>query len=105
MRRFPSLLALAVIIAAFPVWIQGQRTAAEFPITYRVSFPEAEHHWMQVEVTWTNLGSQPFDARMSRSSPGRYAVRNSPRTSFRSKRSMAGGRSWKPLDPMPMSGE
>jgi predicted metalloprotease with PDZ domain len=39
-----------------------------------VSFPEAEHHVMQVEITWTNLGTQPLDAHMSRSSPGRYAV-------------------------------
>src|SRR5262249_49956045 len=36
--------------------------------------PEPEHHWMQVEVTFTGLGGQPLDARMSRSSPGRYAV-------------------------------
>lgn len=43
-------------------------------ISYRVTFPEPEHHWMQVEVTFTGLGTQPLQARMSRSSPGRYAV-------------------------------
>jgi predicted metalloprotease with PDZ domain len=43
-------------------------------ISYRVSFPEPEHHWMQVEVTFTGLGTQALQARMSRSSPGRYAV-------------------------------
>ena len=74
MRRFLPLLALAAVIAISPVWIHGQRPAVPSPIAYKVSFPEAEHHWMQVEVTWDNLGSQPFDARMSRSSPGRYAV-------------------------------
>ena len=44
------------------------------PIVYRVTFPAAEHHWLQVEVTWTGLGSAPLQARMSRSSPGRYAI-------------------------------
>src|SRR5262245_54772816 len=29
---------------------------------------------MQVEVTFANLGARPLDVRMSRSSPGRYAV-------------------------------
>ena len=29
---------------------------------------------MQVEVTFPNVGNQPLDVRMSRSSPGRYAV-------------------------------
>jgi len=44
------------------------------PISYRVTFPEPEHHWMQVEVTFSGLGARPLQARMSRSSPGRYAV-------------------------------
>ena len=44
------------------------------PITYRVTFPEPEHHWMQVEMTVSGLGAAPLKARMSRSSPGRYAV-------------------------------
>ena len=44
------------------------------PVTYAVTFPEPEHHWMQVEVTFTDLGAAPLDARMSRSSPGRYSV-------------------------------
>lgn len=51
-----------------------QASAAQAPITYKVSFPEPEHHWMQVEMTVTGLGSAPLRARMSRSSPGRYAV-------------------------------
>jgi predicted metalloprotease with PDZ domain len=43
-------------------------------VTYRVTFPAPEHHWLQVEVTFSALGSTPLRARMSRSSPGRYAV-------------------------------
>lgn len=57
-------LALAAAAPAF----------AQAPVMYRVTFPEPEHHWMQVEVTFTGLGNRPLQARMSRSSPGRYAV-------------------------------
>src|ERR1043165_2644236 len=43
------------------------------PITYRFSIPEPQHHWLQVEASFTELGSAPLELRMSRSSPGRYA--------------------------------
>ncbi len=69
MRRVVLFIILVAVVAAQAV--QAQTTA---PINYRVTFPEPEHHWMQVEITYTGLGSQPLDARMSRSSPGRYAV-------------------------------
>jgi predicted metalloprotease with PDZ domain len=42
-------------------------------IAYRVSFPAPEHRWMQVEVTIDNA-PRPLELRMSRSSPGRYAL-------------------------------
>lgn len=72
MRRFLPVFVLTAVLALTPISSQGQGTPS--PITYRVTFPEPEHHWMQVELTYTNLGTQPLDARMSRSSPGRYAV-------------------------------
>src|SRR5438128_11059 len=50
------------------------RAFAQAPIDYKVTFPEPEHHWMQVDVTFAQLGVAPLKARMSRSSPGRYAV-------------------------------
>ncbi len=72
MRRWFPFVAIILIVGFIPAANVGQGNQA--PITYRVTFPEAEHHVMQVEVTFTNLGAQPLDARMSRSSPGRYAV-------------------------------
>lgn len=65
MRRV--LLSLFCLVVVSPAWAQA-------PVTYRVSFPEPEHHWMQVEVVFSDLGSAPLQARMSRSSPGRYAL-------------------------------
>ena len=71
MRRLLPLVALVTIIGAPSTWVQAQ---GQQPILYRVTFPEPEHHWMQVEITFPNLMTQPLDVRMSRSSPGRYAV-------------------------------
>ena len=59
------LMALALIIAS---------EASAQTITYRVTVPEPQHHWLQVEATFPNLGTAPLRAFMSRSSPGRYAV-------------------------------
>lgn len=74
MTKLTAILAL--------VFVSLTTSAAETrdPITYKVTFPEPEHHWMQVEMTVTGLGTTPgsagsiLRARMSRSSPGRYAV-------------------------------
>src|SRR5712692_10972244 len=44
------------------------------PVRYRLSFPEPQHHWMQVEVTFMELDSAPLELRMSRASPGRYSL-------------------------------
>ena len=47
---------------------------AQAPVSYRISFPEPEHRWMQVEVSFDELPAAPLELRMSRASPGRYAV-------------------------------
>jgi predicted metalloprotease with PDZ domain len=63
--------AAAVLLACVIVFPSPE---AEEPVRYRFSFPEPQHHWMQVETTYTELGSGPLELRMSRSSPGRYAL-------------------------------
>jgi predicted metalloprotease with PDZ domain len=47
---------------------------AAAPIRYRLAFPEPQHRWMQVEASFTDLGSGTLELRMSRSSPGRYSL-------------------------------
>ncbi|MCC7417098.1 MAG: M61 family metallopeptidase [Acidobacteria bacterium] len=44
------------------------------PIVYRLSFPEPQHRWMQVEATFSGLTQPTLELRMSRSSPGRYSL-------------------------------
>jgi predicted metalloprotease with PDZ domain len=67
---FRSALAIAAVLT-FPV-SSSQQTGA--PVVYHVTFPEAVHHVADVDVTFSGLGNRPLEARMSRSSPGRYAV-------------------------------
>jgi predicted metalloprotease with PDZ domain len=66
MRR---LLLLALVTLAASVSVRGAE-----PVRYHLSFPEPEHHWMQVEVTFSELGRAPLELRMSQTSPGRYSV-------------------------------
>jgi len=43
-------------------------------VSYQLSFPEREHHLMQVEATFAELPEGVLQLRMSRSSPGRYSL-------------------------------
>lgn len=59
-----ALLVAATAAAAF----------AQAPVEYRLSFPEPEHRWMQVEITFREVPAGALQVRMSRTSPGRYAL-------------------------------
>jgi predicted metalloprotease with PDZ domain len=48
--------------------------SAQEPVVYRVTFPAPEHHYAEIEVTFSGVPSGPLETRMSRSSPGRYAI-------------------------------
>lgn len=43
-------------------------------VSYRLTFPEPERRWMQVEATFPDLDEGTPQLHMSRSSPGRYAL-------------------------------
>ena len=64
-RLLPSVLTCLVLTAT---------AFAQPAVTYRVSFPAPEHHYAQIEVTFPNVPAGTLEARMSRSSPGRYAL-------------------------------
>ncbi|MGB2714896.1 MAG: hypothetical protein WBC51_11990 [Vicinamibacterales bacterium] len=66
--RHPVLLAVMLLLAVARV------SAAQAPIAYLVSFPAPEHHYAVVDVTFTDLAQPTLEVRMSRSSPGRYAL-------------------------------
>jgi len=47
---------------------------ADSPIEYKVSFDNAAHHEARITVTWRDIPDEILQVRMSRSSPGRYAI-------------------------------
>jgi predicted metalloprotease with PDZ domain len=70
-RSFRNLrlfsLALGLLILSAPAFAQGK-------VEYEISFPNASHHEAEIAVTFTGVpADKPLEARMSRSSPGRYA--------------------------------
>src|SRR5471032_910609 len=65
MRRFLVCVFLLAASVSFH---------AAAPIQYRLTFPEPQHRWMQVEAAFTELGNGTLELRMSRSSPGRYSL-------------------------------
>src|SRR4029434_4870163 len=67
MRIRAAAALLLLIIVPAPLFGQA-------PVAYRLTFPEPEHRWMQVEVSFADLSSDPLELHMSRASPGRYAV-------------------------------
>jgi len=68
MARRHTVFAFLLVLFLQP------RAFAQTPVAYRLSFPEAAHHLMQVEATFTTVPPGPLELRMSRSSPGRYAL-------------------------------
>ena len=74
MTSQPRLRALRlVVVCAAMLLPRAQPLSAEQPVTYKVSFPAPEHHYAQVEVMFSDV-TGVVEARMSRSSPGRYAL-------------------------------
>ena len=60
------------------VWLLSSLLLQQSPprpaVQYEIAFPNAAHHEARVSVTYTGLPARPLELRMSRSSPGRYAL-------------------------------
>jgi predicted metalloprotease with PDZ domain len=74
---------------------------AQPPVTYRVSFPAPEHHYAQVEVTFAAIEGSTLEARMSRSSPGRYAIHEFSKNVFDLRAYNGAGTELTPVRPNP----
>ena len=66
-------LAALALWGATPAAAQGHDPGPDAPVQYDVSFPNAVHHEARIVATWRHVRG-PLDVRMSRSSPGRYAI-------------------------------
>ena len=69
-----ALLLQRALLAVILAVLGAGAALAQPPVQYRVSFPAPEHHYAQVEVTFPALPTGTLEIRMSRSSPGRYAL-------------------------------
>jgi predicted metalloprotease with PDZ domain len=67
-------LVSAIVVVVYVVFVNVSAALAQAPVEYRLSFPEPEHRWMQVEATFRDVPAAPLQLRMSRTSPGRYAL-------------------------------
>jgi predicted metalloprotease with PDZ domain len=72
MRQSSQSIQTGVAVVA--ALLLASAASAQQPTVYRVSFPAPEHHYAEVEVTFHQVPAGTLEARMSRSSPGRYAV-------------------------------
>lgn len=72
---FASLVLVVPAALATPIAAQtAARPASAPPVAYEISFPNAAHHEAQVSVTFRGVPAAPLEVRMSRTSPGRYAL-------------------------------
>ena len=92
------LLALALPLPAL-AGAQSRRAAA--PVVYHVSFPNAVHHEAEVRLTLTGLPARPVQLRMSRSSPGRYALHEFAKNAYSVKAVNSKGRALRVTRPNP----
>lgn len=67
--RSSRLTAAAALLLAVSTLASAQE-----PIVYTVAIPEPDERWLQVEATFSGVPPGPLEVRMSRSSPGRYAL-------------------------------
>ncbi len=61
-------------IGVITVLLCASAGAQNAPIEYRISFDNAVHHEAVVTIAFKDLNDSPLELRMSRSSPGRYAL-------------------------------
>ena len=66
-----GLAGLAFFVAGAAA---AQDPGAGAPVQYEVSFDNARHHEAQIVATYRGVPTGPLSLRMSRSSPGRYAI-------------------------------
>ena len=62
-------VVVVLLVAATPAAARAQA-----PVAYRLSFPQPEQHWMQVDVAFDDVAPGPLELHISRASPGRYAL-------------------------------
>ncbi|MBL4904875.1 MAG: M61 family metallopeptidase, partial [Flavobacteriaceae bacterium] len=74
---------------------------AQTYIAYDISFKNAVHHEAEIKVSFTKIKEGPFSFRMSRTSPGRYAIHEFAKNVYNVKATDSKGESLKLTRPNP----
>jgi predicted metalloprotease with PDZ domain len=65
-----------ILLPVFLTLITITGLKAQTVHSYEISFDNAVHHEAEITATFSNLDLGPLEVRMSRTSPGRYAIHN-----------------------------
>ena len=68
------LLVILITLSLFSCKEQSDVISNGVSTIYQISFENAVHHEAEIKATFTNLNKQEVEFRMSRTSPGRYAL-------------------------------
>ena len=82
-----SFGALSLFTAVFAASLQAQE-----PVRYSISFENRAHHEAEITVLYEGLDSSPLELRMSRTSPGRYALHEFAKNVYNFRATGANGR-------------
>lgn len=74
---------------------------AQSYIKYDISFPNAVHHEAEIKISFTKIKKGKFSFRMSRTSPGRYAIHEFAKNVYNVKATDSKGKSLKITRPNP----
>ncbi len=97
-KRHGLMITLGPMLA-LTVLAGSSASAQPVPFEYRLSFPSPEHRWMQVEARFGGLPAGTAEIRMSRTSPGRYALHEFAKNVFEVRITNAAGRELQPERP------
>ncbi len=73
MSHQPSVWVATTLAIGVASWAVLGQVGDGPSVTYRFSFPEPEHRWVQVDAVFPDLDEVPLQLVMSTASPGRYA--------------------------------
>ena len=97
------LLVILITLSLFSCKEQSDVISNGVSTIYQISFENAVHHEAEIKATFTNLNKQEVEFRMSRTSPGRYALHEFMKNAYNVKVTDGNGKELETTRPDPYS--
>lgn len=97
------LLVILITLSLFSCKEQSDVISNGVSTIYQISFENAVHHEAEIKATFTNLNKQEVEFRMSRTSPGRYALHEFMKNAYNVKVTDGNGKELEATRPDPYS--